>query len=252
MASRKSYSCTSCGHHVHPTAGTIYHRSRTPLQDWFYAVFQVSTTRTGYSAKQLEREIGVTYKTAWRMLSQIRKMLQQDDNIPLSGEVEVDEAYMGNREGGIRRRGAGTKKAMVLGMVERGGRASLEVMPSNNGENVRQAIRTRINPEDTTLYTDEWAQYRALDWQGYKREAVTHSKNEWARGRVHTNTIEGFWSIIKYGLIGVYRGVSRQHLQGYLDEYTFRYNGRRSDEAMFNQMIRQSRKQVETHPASSA
>jgi transposase len=96
-ADRQSYSCQWCGHHVHPTAGTILHKSTTPLKLWFYAVFLMAQTHCGMSAKQLERELGVTYKTAWRMLHQIRSMLYEDDGLPLSGTVEMDETYVGGR-----------------------------------------------------------------------------------------------------------------------------------------------------------
>lgn len=123
VAKRPSYSCDSCGHHVHPTADTIYHKSSTSLRSWFYAVYLISSTRCGISAKQLERELGVTYKTAWRMFKQIRSMLGQDGDDPLSGEVECDETFYGGRSraSGVRGRPHGTK-AVVAGAVERGGR----------------------------------------------------------------------------------------------------------------------------------
>jgi transposase len=117
---RKSYSCSQCGHHVHPRAGTIYHKSSTPLTLWFYAIYLMSSSRCGISAKRLERETGVTYKTAWRMFQQISSMLQEDQ-APLSGEVEVDETYVGGKRKGKRGRGA-AGKTIAIGAVERKGR----------------------------------------------------------------------------------------------------------------------------------
>jgi transposase len=123
-AKRPSYSCDNCGHHVHPTAGTIFHKSSTSLKTWFHAIYLMASTRCGISAKQIERETGVTYKTAWRMFHQIRKLLQEDIG-PLSGSVEMDETYMG----GVRKYGTGRpmrgdkKKTPVVGVVERKGRA---------------------------------------------------------------------------------------------------------------------------------
>jgi transposase len=111
IASRRSYSCQTCGHHVHPTADTIYHKSTTPLTSWFYAVYLMASTRCGISAKQLERELDVTYKTAWRMFKQIRSMLAEDD-ATLSNVVEVDETYYGAPQGGKRGRGAGNKLSL--------------------------------------------------------------------------------------------------------------------------------------------
>lgn len=240
ISSRKSYSCDVCGHHVHPTAGTIYHKSSTPLVYWFYAIFQVSTTRTGYAAKQLEREIGVTYKTAWRMLKKIREMLAETGD-PFSGEVEVDETYAGNREGPSRR-GRGTSKTPVFGAVERGGRIATSVVSDVTAKTLTSEVHERVTPIGTVVYSDEHPAYLRLADMGYDIASVRHGTSEWVRGSVHTNSIEGFWSNVKHGLIGVYRGVSRKYLQSYLDEYSFRYNRRAVGHAMFAQMMSQVQK----------
>ncbi len=129
-ANRKSYSCQSCGHHVHPTADTIYHKSSTPLTLWFYAVYLMASTRCGISAKQLERELGVTYKTAWRMFNKIQSMLTNDVTDTLNGTVEVDETYVGGKmKGGKRGRGS-ENKTIVAGAVERKGRVIAKVIPN--------------------------------------------------------------------------------------------------------------------------
>ena len=205
-AGRQSYSCQWCGHHVHPTAGTIFEKTTTPLRLWFYAVFLVAQTRCGISAKQLERELGVTYKTAWRMFNKIRAMLQDDTDEPLSGTVEMDETYIGGKR-------RGTKRATVMPHVQK------KVLP------------------ETTVYTDEYRVYDRLTKQGYQHSRVHHAEEIYVAGDVHTNTIEGFWSLLKRGIGGVYHSVSTKHLQGYLNEYTFRYDHRKDERPMFLTML---------------
>ncbi len=151
VASRKSYSCDYCGHHVHPTADTIYHKSSTPLRQWFLAVYLMAATRCGISAKQLERELGVTYKTAWRMFKQIRSMLTNEGSNPLSGKVEVDETYVGGKPRNkgphsTRGRGAGNKP-VVVGAVERGGRVVARVVPDAKGRTLLPFIRENVRAE---------------------------------------------------------------------------------------------------------
>lgn len=230
VKSRPSYSCQFCGRHEHPMKGTIFEGSATSLRLWFHAVFLMSQTRCGISAKQLERELGVTYKTAWRMFHKIRSMLQQDDG-PLSGTVEVDETFYGRkpRFGEVRNRKEARmwaeRKAKVLGAVERGGRIHATVIPDRSAETLMPILRTKVLPA-STVYTDEWKSYRGLGREGYTHERVNHSQGVYVSGDVHVNTVEGFWGLLKGGLRGVYHGVSTQHLQSYLDEYAFRYNNR--------------------------
>lgn len=149
---RPSYSCDYCGHHVHPTAGTIFHKSSTPLTLWFYAIYLMTATRAGISAKQLERELGVTYKTAWRMFHQIRKMMAADDK-PLSGEVEVDEMYLGANP--LRRSTAKPhNKQIVFGMVERGGRAKVKHVQSAGVRVLQPQIVKNVGAK-AVIYSDE-------------------------------------------------------------------------------------------------
>lgn len=228
---RTSYSCQFCGHRVHPMVGTIFENSATSLKLWMYAIYLMTSTRCGISAKQLERELGVTYKTAWRMAKQIRSMLGQEDDAPLSGEVEIDETFIGGkpRAGQVRTPQEygqwAARKTAILGAVERGGRISATIVPSRKAETVMPFIRSHVLPE-SVVYTDEWHSYSGVGRAGYTHHRINHSEKVYVSGDVHTQTIEGFWALLKGGLIGVYHGVSTKHLQAYLDEYVFRYNAR--------------------------
>ena len=239
VVSRPSYSCDWCGHHVHPTAGTIFEKSTTSLRLWFHAFYLMAQTRCGISAKQIERETGVTYKTAWRMFDKIRGLLGESVT-PLSGEVEIDETYMGGkRRGGKRGRGA-PGKTVVAGAVERRGR-----VVAVKAENVRAAtllpfIREHVLPR-TNVYTDELPSYNRLRAHGYVHRRIHHASRIYVAGTVHTNTIEGFWSLLKRGISGVYHAVSEKYLQSYLNEYAFRYNHRNDEQPMFKTMLGQVR-----------
>lgn len=242
---RQSWTCTGCGHHVHPTAGTIFHRSSTSLQLWFYAMYLMASTRCGISAKQLERELGVHYKTAWRMFNKIRNELMKDDPWPLKGDVEVDETSWGGRP---RRKLATRKeqaqwreaKTTVLGMVERGGRIKLRVIAGRRGEPLSGAVRANVNPE-AILYTDDWRPYRPLRCEYAGHNVINHSAGVYVEGDVHTNTIEGFFGNLKTGMRGVYKQVSRKWLQSYLDEYAWRYNQRnRGQHSMFHELLEEA------------
>ena len=230
VASRRSYSCSSCGHHVHPTADTIYHKSSTPLTDWFYAVFLMASTRCGISAKQLERELGVTYKTAWRMFHQIRSMLD-DSNNKLAGAVEVDETYIGGKHRGKRGRGS-ENKSIVVGAVERKGSVLAKVVLNVKAETLVPFVQLNVD-RSATVYTDEHHSYNSLKYQGYGHQRVRHAAKVYIIGDAHTNSIEGFWSLLKNGIRGVYKHVDKKHLQSYVNEYAFRYNRRHDETPMF-------------------
>ena len=236
VTKRRSYSCDRCGHHVHPTADTIYHKSPTPLKLWFYAIYLMASTRCGISAKQLERELGVTYKTAWRMFHQIRSMLNEEGH-PLSGKVEVDDTYIGATKPGKRGRGA-AGKTIVLGMVERKGRVVARIVPNMSRQSVLPVIQSKVTPHKTTVFTDELQTYSLLSTR-YAHAQIQHNLKIYVRGDVHTNTIEGFWSQIKHGLRGIYRAVKPAHLQAYVNEYAFRYNHRNDVKPMFKAFLGQ-------------
>lgn len=230
MKTRKSFSCEVCGHHVHPTADTIFHKSSTPLTKWFEAIYLMSATRSGISAKQLERTLGVTYKTAWRMFHQIRKMMGDDDG-NLSGEVEVDEMYLG---GNPTKRS--TVKAndsqVVFGMVQRGSKAKVRHVASSKEPVLMPLIWAGVEAK-STIFSDEHSSYRKLHEHGYQHETIRHSYKEYVQGTVHTQNIENLWSNMKRGIKGVYRHVDAQYLQAYADEYAFRYSHRNDFQPMF-------------------
>ena len=244
---RKAYSCDYCGTHVYPLAGTIFEKSTTPLKSWFYAMHLMAMTRCGISAKQIERELGVTYKTAWRMFTQIRKPMAEDGG-PLSGTVEVDETYYGGRmrtrqgqkaqnEYGLTDRQIGARhrldnKTALVGAVERGGRIHAKTIPNVRGEQIVPLVTAHILPE-SMVYTDEAPVYRQLRRKGYQHSRVHRRAKIYVRGIVHTNTIENFWFLLKTGILGTHHAVSAKYLQGYVNEYAFRYNHRKDERSMF-------------------
>jgi transposase-like protein len=198
----------------------------------------MSQTRCGISAKQLERELGVTYKTAWRMANKIRSLLQDDDETPLSGTVEIDETYVGGRRRGTKRGrpGKDSHKVPVLGMAQRKGKVVAKTVPDTKRATVMPHVKKKVLPE-AMVYTDEYRVYDSLNREGYQHDRVHHAEEVYVAGDVHTNTIEGFWSLLKRGIDGVYHSVSSKHLQGYLDEYSFRYNHRDDPGGMFNAFV---------------
>jgi transposase len=241
VKSRPSYSCDHCGHHMHPTANTIFHKSSTSLQLWFYAIYLMTSTRCGISAKQLERELGVTYKTAWRMFNLIRTELMADDDEPLSGDVEVDETTVGGKPRKRMNRSEAAKwrnhaRPTVLAAVERGGRVKAKVVRARRGPGLKQQVVEWVKPE-SIVYTDEWPSYRGLDETFQAHSLINHSAGRYVVGDVYTNTVEGFFGNLKTGIRGNYKKVSQKHLQGYLNEFVWRYNHRNSARAMFDLLL---------------
>jgi transposase len=238
----KAVSCVNCGTHVHPTAGTIFHKSRTKMRTWFHAIYLMSTTRCGISAMQLMRETKVTYKTAWRMFNQIRKLLGEDI-WDLQGEVEADETYVGGRRKGRQNRG-GRGKAVVAGAVERRGRVVAKVIPNTSTPAILGPVKAHVLPA-SLVFTDAALQYNRLSSEGYGHKRVNHLAKIYVMGKdIHTNTIEGFWSLLKRGISGVYHKVSAKHLQGYVNEYAFRYNHRGDETPMFASLLSQTSSEV--------
>jgi transposase len=238
VKSRRSYECEHCGYQVYPTAGTPFMRTRTSLRDWFYVMFLFCASRNGVSAKEVQRQIGVTYKTAWRMCHEIRKYMGEvDGDFPLggpdpkSGVVEIDEAYIG----GVDDTPKGDKH-VVLGIVERGGDVLTRYTPRGWSEFVNPVIAQYVR-EGSKVATDEGSIYRGLSGKGYNHATVNHSKGEYVRGPVHTNTIESFWSLLKRGINGTYIHVSSKHLQKYLWEFEFRHNLRKTPHLMMDLLL---------------
>lgn len=235
MSTRRSFSCQVCGNHVHPTAGTIYHKSPTSLTTWFYAIYLMAQTRGGISAKQIQRETGVTYKTAWRMCHLIRQQLE-DGNDPMSGKIETDESYFGGKmRGGKRGRGS-ENKTPVLGIVKRGGKIKTAVIPNAQAQTLIPLVTAAVEA-GSTIFTDELPSYNSLGKLGYTHEQIPHALKIYAIGQIHTNTIEGFWGNTKGGIKGVYHHVSPKYLQNYLNEYGFRYSHRMDVTPMFKTFL---------------
>ncbi len=234
LSKRPAYSCDSCGNNVYPMAGTILEHSATPMRLWFHAMFLMASTRCGISAKQLERELGVTYKTAWRIFRQVRGMLDEDV-ISLLSEVEVDESYFGGKRHGKRGRGA-EGKTPVFGMVERKGKVIAKVVPNVKSRTLLPIVKEKILPR-SVVYTDELPSYNLLPKMGYQHKRIHHASKVYVMGDCHTNTIEGFWSLVKRGLDGVHHAVSAKYLQDYVNSYSFRWNHRNDEKPMFLQIL---------------
>jgi len=245
IASKKAYACDYCGTYISPMAGTIFEKSSTSLRLWFYAMYLISSTRCGVSAKQIQRETGVTYKTAWRMFKQIRSMLKDDVSGlggPDSPGVEIDETYMGGVRKGVKGMPAAgdKKKTAVAGIVERQGRIRALTAHDTKSSTLLGMVKEHILP-NTAVFTDEHAPYDGISHMtnGYTRKRIKHSEKIYVVGDIHTNTVEGFWSLLKGGLRGVYHSVGKEYLQSHLDEYTFRYNRRNDPKPMFTSFLDQ-------------
>lgn len=240
---RTAFACANCGSHFYPLVGTIFEKTTTSLRSWFYAIYLMGSTRCGISAKQLQRETRVTYKTAWRMFRQIRMLF--DEDIQLAGSsVEMDETYYGGvRKYGTGRPGRGDrKKAPVAGIVERKGRVVARVIPDVTVRSLHTLVRDRIMP-GSTVFTDELRSYdgiASMPGKNFRHRRINHSTRVYVRGNVHTNTIEGFWSLVKRGIGGVYHQVGLSYLQSYLNEYAWRYNRRNAPEPMFRSVLREA------------
>lgn len=221
ITGRKAFACLHCRQHIYPLADTIFRKSETSLWNWFYAIFQFSVSKNGVSAKELERTLGVTYKTAWRMCKQIRKLMEQDGDM-LTGDVEVDETYIG----GTRKLAQKYhNKSIVFGMVERNGSVNAKHVISTGVRVLIPEIHARVDAT-AQIYSDEHRSYKRLRKDGYSHTTVNHSKLEYVRGTAHTNTIEGFWSQLKRSIDGTYHAVSPKYLQSYVDQFVFQYNFR--------------------------
>lgn len=233
-AGRRQFQCSKCRFQIAPTAYTLFHKSDTPLTLWFKAILTFSNAKSGISAKEMERQLEVTYKTAWRILHLIRKALEQDGK--LSGDVEMDSAFFGGRfksgKDNARQKEAIAAKTVVMGAVERGGKARLLIVPDNKAKTHGDFLYEMIDPQGTRLLTDKTNRLNKVA-VGFNRHSVDHGKGEYVRGDVHANTIEGFWSHIKRSITGTHKVVSRKYLQEYLNAFVFHRNNRYSDKERF-------------------
>lgn len=240
VSTRRAYVCEYCGHQVYPTAGTPFDRTRTSLRDWFTVMFMFTTSRNGVAAKAVERQIGVTYKTAWRMCHQIREYmtsLESDDPLGGIGEtVEIDETIVG---GSVSGKGNGYmgNKTIVVGMLERGGELVTHVVTRRSKVAMHALINANVLP-GTTISTDEMGGYKDLDHNGFRHIRVNHNRGQYAtKEGAGVNALEGFWAQLKRGINGTHIHVSGKHLPKYLGEFEYRYNMRHVPHLMLPRLM---------------
>lgn len=236
---RKQFQCSKCRFQIAPCANTIFHKSATPLSLWFHAIWIFSNAKSGISALEMQRQLEVTYKCAWRILSLIRKALKQDDT-KLRGDIEMDSAYIGGvKSGGKNNEQLGraiAMKAVVMAAVSRNGQMRAEIVKDNSAKTHADFINKHIEKGASRLLTDGSNKYAKAVF-GLAHESVDHSKKEYARGDVHINKIETFWSHVKRSIRGTQKSISHQHLQSYLDAFVFHYNNRYNDKERFASLI---------------
>ncbi|OGL35661.1 hypothetical protein A3F38_02455 [Candidatus Saccharibacteria bacterium RIFCSPHIGHO2_12_FULL_48_21] len=230
FADGKLFKCGDCRKQFTAKVGTIFSDSKIPLYKWFLAIYLATSLKKGISSMQLSRYLGVTQKTAWFMLQRIRFALEKSGNNNLLQDVvEVDETYLGgkgiNRAKERRSTEQDYNKQVVMGMVQRGGKAKIKHVKSAGARALLPEIQQNIAP-NTQIYSDEYGAYKTLPRLGYPHGTVRHRSNQFRNGDIHTQTIEGIWSHFKRGINGTYHHVSPKHLQKYCSEYEYRYNTR--------------------------
>ena len=239
MTKRRAYSCQECGHHIYPCAGTIFHKSRTPLTHWFFAMYLMTSTRHGVAAKELERQIGCTYKTAWRMAHELRKLMAAADTSgkgPLNGHIEIDETFVGGRKHGQGHKAGRENKTVVFGMLERDGRVIAGPVPDRLKGTLEPIIKRNVERR-SLISTDEHGAYSDLAGLGYNHGTVNHSKEVYVDGITHTNGLEGHWGQLKRSIKGTHIHVSGKHLWKYVSEFSYRRNNRGSQYTMFRKLV---------------
>lgn len=235
---QRAFACQWCGNHVYPCVNTPFESSRTSLQLWFYAIYLFTVTRHGVSAKELQRQLGVTYKCAWRMAHEIRKhMASTDDNKDdgLKGVVQCDETYIGGvKIGG--KRGRGCDKAIAFGMLEKNGDIVVEIVDNVKKSTLQPIIQDKI-AKNSEIHTDELLYYNGLVKLGFTHKTIQHGINEYVKDGVHVNGLEGFWSYLKRSILSTHIHVSKKHLDKYINEFEYRYNSRHQSEKMFDELL---------------
>lgn len=236
LTKRRAYACQECGFHIYPCAESIFHKSCTPLTSWFLAMFLLTNTRHGVSAKELQRQTGHTYKCCWRMLHELRKLMSVADfGGMLTGHVEVDETQYGGKQKRQDKEREGTNKSIVMGMVERNGKMIAGPVDDTYAATLQHAVLDNVEP-GSILSTDELHAYVPLV-RFYKHGTVKHGKGEYVKGIHHTNTIEAHWGLFKRSIKGTHNNVSAKHLWKYVNEFSYRQNFRRSQLGMFTRLV---------------
>lgn len=228
----RGYCCKNTNKIFNVKTRTIFENSKISLQKWFMCIWLITSHKKGISSIQLSKDIGVTQKTGWFMLQRIRKCFENENNHILNNIVEIDETYIGGKESskGFKplkngTQGRSTKhKIPVLGMVERKGKVVTHIIENVKSVTLTESIIKNVN-KDSIIYTDGWKGYNMID-KLYNHLFVKHNNNEFVNKGVYTNTIEGFWSLLKRGFYGIYHRISKHHLQMYINEFVFRYNTR--------------------------
>jgi transposase-like protein len=222
---RDQFDCDTCRHQFSVTSGTIWHDTHLPLRKWFIAIYLTVESKKGMSANQMKRVLGVSYKTAWYLCHRIRAAMTELDPTPLRGTVEVDETYIGGKRHGKRGRGA-AGKALVVGVIQRGGKIRLQVIDTASKKILHKFIKENTAPDTEVIITDELPAYRGLADDDTRHEVIKHVAKEYVRGDIHTNGIENVWSLLKRSVTGTYHKLSIKHLDAYLDELEWRFNNR--------------------------
>ena len=222
---QKVFECNSCRYQFSVRAGTIFHDSHLPLWKWFLATYMMCESKKGVSANQIKRTISVSYKTAWYLCHRIRNAMAVENPEPLDGIVEVDETLIGGVTQGMGH-GYRGNKSVVVGAVERDGDVVLDIIEHADRKTLHTFINDNVSPETEAIYTDKWPAYRGIATRDTRHETVNHLEDEWVRGDIHTNTVEGVWSLLKRSIAGSYHHVSKKHLDSYLEELEWRYNNR--------------------------
>ena len=232
----KGYWCKNTNKVFNVKTRTIFENTKISLQKWFMAIWLITSHKKGISSIQLSKDIHVTQKTSWFMLQRIRNCFECENQHNLSNEVEIDETYIGGRERNKKQSNekSGTQgrsiktKVPVIGMIERKGKLVSHIIENAKSVTLTSAIVNKVD-KTATIYTDEWKGYYTID-KLYNHLFVKHKENEFVNGNVSTNTIEGFWGLLKRGILGIYHKISKKHLQMYIDEFVFRYNTRKISE----------------------